>query len=56
MIAIAALLRQESRGAHYRTDFPDRAIVARRSRLTLNEALTTAGELACSSTLEEFGQ
>ncbi|MER9674583.1 L-aspartate oxidase [Mesorhizobium sp. M0208] len=56
MIAIAALLRQESRGAHYRTDFPDRAIVARRSRLTLDEALATAGELACSSTLEEVGQ
>ncbi|KRB29869.1 L-aspartate oxidase [Mesorhizobium sp. Root172] len=55
MIAIAALLRQESRGAHYRTDFPDRAIVARRSRLTLDEALATAREFACS-TLEEVGQ
>ncbi|RVC81597.1 L-aspartate oxidase [Mesorhizobium sp. M4A.F.Ca.ET.022.05.2.1] len=53
MIAVAALLRQESRGAHYRTDFPDRAAIARRSRLRLDEALATADELACSSTLEE---
>lgn len=56
MIAVAALLRQESRGAHYRTDFPDRAVVARRSRLTLDEVLATAREFACSSTLEEFEQ
>ena len=56
MIAIAALLRQESRGAHYRTDFPDRAIVARHSRLTLDEALAAAGDLSGSSTLEEFVQ
>ncbi|BAB54506.1 L-aspartate oxidase [Mesorhizobium japonicum] len=53
MIAVAALLRQESRGAHYRTDFPDRAAIARRSRLRLDEALAAADELACSPTLEE---
>lgn len=56
MIAVAALLREESRGAHYRTDFPDRASIARRSRLTLDEALAKAEELACSSTLEEVEQ
>ena len=46
MIAIAALGRQESRGAHYRTDFPQAAQVARRSTLCLDEALTLARELA----------
>ncbi|WP_095090074.1 L-aspartate oxidase [Mesorhizobium sophorae] len=56
MIAVAALLREESRGAHYRTDCPDCAVAARRSRLTLDEALATAEELASSSTLEETGQ
>ncbi|GLS34680.1 L-aspartate oxidase [Mesorhizobium tianshanense] len=53
MIAVAALLRQESRGAHYRTDFPHRAAVARRSELTLDAAVAAAQELACSPTLEE---
>ncbi|WP_192247861.1 L-aspartate oxidase [Mesorhizobium caraganae] len=56
MIAIAALQRRESRGAHYRTDFPDRAAIARRSRLTLDEALATARAFACSRTLEEVEQ
>ncbi|WP_027055637.1 L-aspartate oxidase [Mesorhizobium erdmanii] len=56
MIAIAALLRQESRGAHYRTDFPDHGVVARRSRLTLDQALATAREFASSSTLEGLEQ
>lgn len=39
LICAAALLREESRGAHFRTDFPDPAPVAKRSRLTLDEAL-----------------
>lgn len=41
LIAAAALLREESRGGHYRTDHPapDPAR-ARRSRLTLQQALT----------------
>ncbi|QBR72704.1 L-aspartate oxidase [Beijerinckiaceae bacterium] len=46
MIAIAALRRQESRGAHARTDFPDRASPAARSTLHLEAALAHARELA----------
>lgn len=40
LIAAAALLRQESRGAHCRSDFPQaKPELAQRSRLTLAEAL-----------------
>jgi L-aspartate oxidase len=46
MIVIAALRRQESRGAHGRTDFPDHAKLARRSTLRLDEALQTARDYA----------
>jgi L-aspartate oxidase len=53
MIAIAALLREESRGAHYRTDFVHRAAVARRSALTLDVALRVAQEFAYAPALEE---
>ncbi|TJV46009.1 MAG: L-aspartate oxidase [Mesorhizobium sp.] len=52
MIAIAALLRRETRGAHCRTDFPHHATVARRSEITLNTAIAAARELASSSVLE----
>ncbi|MFD2052223.1 L-aspartate oxidase [Mesorhizobium calcicola] len=45
MIAIAALRRRESRGAHYRMDFPYHATVARRSEITLEAALAAAREL-----------
>jgi L-aspartate oxidase len=47
LIAAAAFLRHESRGAHFRTDFPvpDPAL-ARRSILTLDEALRVAREAA----------
>jgi L-aspartate oxidase len=45
MIVISALRREESRGAHARTDFPDRAACARHSRLRLDEALETAQAL-----------
>lgn len=46
MIAIIALQRRESRGAHHRTDFPDHAAVARRSGTTLQAALAAAEDLA----------
>ena len=45
MIAIAALRRRESRGAHFRTDFPHHAAVAQRSEITLEAALVAAREL-----------
>lgn len=50
MIAIAALQREESRGAHFRTDFPHRAAVARRSRLRLDQAIDAARHLASQTT------
>jgi L-aspartate oxidase len=42
MIVMSALLRQESRGAHARSDFPDCATRARPSRLRLADALAAA--------------
>ncbi|GAA4111746.1 L-aspartate oxidase [Aminobacter aganoensis] len=45
MMVVAALRREESRGAHSRADFPLRATVARRSKITLVEALDTAAAL-----------
>ncbi|MGX5850565.1 L-aspartate oxidase [Mesorhizobium sp. PL10] len=52
MITIAALLRRESRGAHFRTDFPHHASAARRSEITLEAALAAAREIAHSPALE----
>jgi len=49
MIAVAALRRRESRGAHWRTDFPSHNAEARRSILSLDEALATARELDAAS-------
>ncbi len=45
LIAAAALMRQESRGAHCRTDFPDTAPEGRRSRITLADALALRASL-----------
>ncbi|MGF1502943.1 MAG: L-aspartate oxidase [Paracoccaceae bacterium] len=38
LVAVGALLRRESRGAHQRTDFPDAATSGASTRLTLAEA------------------
>ncbi|MBO0734115.1 MAG: L-aspartate oxidase [Methylocapsa sp.] len=45
MIVAAALRRQESRGAHFRTDFPQAAEHGRRSYLYLEEAIAAAREI-----------
>jgi L-aspartate oxidase len=49
MIAVAAWRRQESRGAHWRTDFPSR-VAAQRSTLRLEQALAAARMLDASRT------
>ncbi len=45
MIAVAALRREHSLGAHYRTDFPSAPTARERSRLTLDEAFATAADV-----------
>ncbi|WP_424031999.1 L-aspartate oxidase [Methylocella sp.] len=46
MIAVAALRREESRGAHARTDFPAVAAKAQRTTLRLSDAMRAAQEFA----------
>lgn len=50
LIAGAALLRRESRGAHCRTDFPQTAPEGHRSRLTLAEALVLRDRMMTETT------
>jgi len=51
MMAVSAIRRKESRGAHYRTDFPTKAAIAQRSRLGLDDALDVARSLAFDTAL-----
>ncbi|MGJ5179510.1 L-aspartate oxidase [Bradyrhizobium oligotrophicum] len=46
MISVAAHAREESRGAHFRSDNPDTLVVAQPSSLTLSSAITAAREIA----------
>lgn len=39
LIAAAALMREESRGAHYRQDFPATSVAARRRHLMFADAI-----------------
>jgi L-aspartate oxidase len=51
MIAVAAFRREESRGGHYRTDFPDTLPAALPSSLTLADAFATAREIVETKSL-----
>ncbi|MBA1142380.1 L-aspartate oxidase [Mesorhizobium neociceri] len=53
MIAMAALRRQESRGSHFRTDFPRRDAQAFPARLTLRGAMQGAVALGWAGTVTE---
>lgn len=45
LMAVSALSREESRGAHCRTDHPTKATMACRTKLTLGAAIETARDL-----------
>jgi L-aspartate oxidase len=51
MIAVAAYRREESRGGHYRTDFPNTLPAATPSSICLSDALDAASEIIESKTL-----
>jgi L-aspartate oxidase len=51
MIAIAAWRREESRGGHYRSDFPEALPLAEPSSITLAQALDAARELTETESL-----
>lgn len=46
MMVVAALAREESRGGHWRTDFPQTGALARHSMLTLDQAFAAAWDHA----------
>jgi L-aspartate oxidase len=50
MIAVAAYRREESRGGHHRTDFPDTLPAAVPSSISLVEALGAAREIVETET------
>jgi L-aspartate oxidase len=51
MIAVAALQREESRGGHYRTDFPDTLPAAMPSSFTLADVLAAACDIVETTSL-----
>jgi len=51
MIAVAALQREESRGGHFRTDFPNTLPTAMPSSLTLADALAASSEIVGTTSL-----
>ena len=51
MMAVAAHRREESRGGHFRTDYPNTLPAATPSSISLPEALDAARDIAESDTL-----
>jgi L-aspartate oxidase len=49
MIAVSSLRREESRGAHHRTDFPHSNPASQRSLMSLDAAMAAAAELTLGS-------
>jgi L-aspartate oxidase len=52
MIAVAAWRREESRGGHFRSDFPDTLPSAVPSPISLAEALDAAGDIVETGSLD----